>query len=171
MWGSEVSQPQHLVAQREKTGPVRLGWSEKVPTWVKELRATAEPPVPARSAAAIVPAPAPAVRESVTPRPAQPSPLRAALAVAGKAEEAEPQAPARVSPRYAWFSIIGTADALRAGVTDGTGVWFVREGDALPGGATVAAIAARPPAVRVSTGGGSAEQTPLPYRARPGEGP
>ena len=157
---------------------------------LRELRAAAEPPVPARSAAAVVPAPAPAVRESAAPRPAQPSPLRAALAAAGKAEEAdtraadtragdtrtgarraeERQAPAGVSPRYAWFSIIGTAGALRAGVTDGTGVWFVREGDALPGGAHVAAIAARPPAVRVSAPGGTAEQTPLPYRARPGDG-
>ena len=147
---------------------------------LKELRAAAEPTVPAGTAAAVVVAPAPAVRESVTPRPAQPSPLRAALAAAGKADEAdtragarraeELQAPARVSPRYAWFSIIGTAGALRAGVTDGTGVWFVREGDPLPGGAHVAAIAARPPAVRVSAPDGTAEQTPLPYRARPGDG-
>ena len=34
MWGSGVFQSQHLAVQREKTGPVRLGWSEKVPTWV-----------------------------------------------------------------------------------------------------------------------------------------
>ena len=34
MWGSGVFQPQHLVVQREKTGPVRLSRPEKVPTWV-----------------------------------------------------------------------------------------------------------------------------------------
>ena len=154
---------------------------------LRELRRASEPAVPARSAAAVVPAPAPAVRERLAPRPAQPS----ALAAAGTADEAdpragdthardtragdtragEPQAPARVSPGYAWFSIIGTAGALRAGVTDGTGVWFVREGDALPGGARVAAIAARPPAVRVSPAGGTAEATALPYGALPGGGP
>ena len=86
------------------------------------------------------------------------------------------QAPAQVSlaqasPRYAWFSIIGTAGALRAGVSDGTGVWFVREGDALPGGATITAIAGRPPAVRVTGAGESGEATLLPFRARPGAGP
>ena len=118
-----------------------------------------------------------------------PSPLRAALGAAEKAHEAdtraaEPQgtlvpgnspvqaraqtSPAEVSPRYAWFSIIGTAGALRAGVSDGTGVWFVREGDGLPGGATVAAIAGRPPAVRVTGAGESGEETLLPFRARPG---
>ena len=79
--------------------------------------------------------------------------------------------PAQVSPRYAWFSIIGTAGALRAGVTDGTGVWFVREGDPLPGGARIAAIAGRPPGVRVTGAGESGEATLLPFRARPGGSP
>ena len=113
-----------------------------------------------------------------------PSPLHAALDAAEKAHEAdtraaEPQgtlvpgnspvqARAEASPRYAWFSIIGTAGALRAGVSDGTGVWFVREGDALPGGATIAGIAGRPPAVRVTGAGVSGEATLLPFRARPG---
>ena len=127
--------------------------------------------MPARTAA-VVPQPAPAVRERPAPVQAQPSPLRAALAGADGPEE--PETPP--APRYGWFSIIGTAGALRAGVTDGTGVWFVREGDSLPGGAHVAAIAARPPAVRVSAPGGTLvpgtdEGTPLPYRARPGAGP
>ena len=79
--------------------------------------------------------------------------------------------PAQASPRYAWFSIIGTAGALRAGISDGTGVWFVREGDPLPGGATVAAIAGRPPAVRVTGAGESGEATLLPFRARLGDAP
>ena len=149
---------------------------------LRELRAARE-----ATAEAV---PVRATRERTEARPAQPSPLRAALAgppetlvpetrvpetpvretrVPEKASEA--QAPARMSPRYAWFSIIGTAGALRAGVTDGTGVWFVREGDALPGGTHVAAIAARPPAVRVSAAGGTDGGMPLPYRARPGGGP
>ena len=151
-----------------------------------------EPETPATAASA-VPAPraeaagaAPAVARAAA------SPLRVALGAAEKANEAgiraaKPQgqslvqaparvspaqvSPAQVSPRYAWFSIIGTAGALRAGISDGTGVWFVREGDALPGGATVAAIAGRPPAVRVTGAGESGEATLLPFRARPGAGP
>ena len=39
MWGSGVFQPQHIVVQRRKTGSIRLGRSEKVPTWVKVVRA------------------------------------------------------------------------------------------------------------------------------------
>ena len=156
-----------------------------------------EPETPATAASA-VPAPraeaagaAPAVARAAA------SPLRAALGAAGKENEAVPRAadtraaepqgyspvkaparvspaqvsPAQASPRYAWFSIIGTAGALRAGVSDGSGVWFVREGDALPGGATIAAIAGRPPAVRVTGAGESGEATLLPFRARPGGGP
>ena len=130
---------------------------------------------------------------------AAPSPLRAALGGAaetlvpetlvpkrpdtraGDTRAAEPRVLARASPRYAWFSIIGTSGALRAGVTDGTDVWFVQEGDRLPGGATVAAIVGRPPGVRV-TGAGetpspetlgpvSGEAVPLPFGARPGGAP
>lgn len=71
--------------------------------------------------------------------------------------EAEPTAPS-----YAWFSIIGTAGDLRAGISDGTRVWFVREGDGLPGGVTVERISARPPGVHVGGAGGA-----LPYRPRP----
>ena len=82
---------------------------------------------------------------------------------AGDTRAAEPR-----PPHYAWFSIIGTAGALRAGVTDGTGVWFVREGDPLPGGATVAAIAGRPPGVRVTGAGAGGEPALLPFGARPG---
>ena len=132
-------------------------------TRLRELRAPAEAPVEAAPAAAAPRKPAPALRESAAPRPAQPSPLRAALA--GTAE-----AGTGAAPRYGWFSIIGTAGALRAGVTDGTGVWFVHEGDALPGGGTVAAISGRPPAVRMTGADGGAREL-LPYRARPGGGP
>ena len=167
---------------------------------LRELRTLPDAP------AAAVPPPAqtgvvsamPVSTRQVVPAP---SPLRAALTAAGTADEAdtgsedtrvgdtraedtragEPQ-----PPRYAWFSIVGAAGALRAGITDGSGLWFVREGDPLPGGARIAAIAARPPGVRVTDGDGNGGTALLPYegmsftgarvsgtrvRARPGETP
>ena len=157
---------------------------------LREAVRTPEREAPA-SAASAVPAPrVEAAGETPAIARAAASPLRAVLGAAEKVilpRAAEPQgtlvpgnslvqasarvSPAQVSPRYAWFSIIGTAGALRAGVTDGTGVWFVREGDPLPGGATIAAIAGRPPGVRVAGAGESGEATLLPFRARPGGGP
>ena len=151
------------------------------------LRELRKPPEPAAEKGAVTP-PSPA-RQIAGPRvvPATrtgtPSPLRAALAAAEKADTragdtragdtragdtraVEPQA-----PRYAWFSIIGAAGALRAGITDGAQVWFVREGDPLPGGVRVAAISGRPPGVRVAGGDGNGDDTLLPYRARPGGSP
>ena len=151
------------------------------------LRELRTPPVPTVENAAAAP-PSQARQTVPATRTGAPSPLRAALAAAEKADTragdtraAEPRA-----PRYAWFSIIGSAGALRAGVTDGSGIWFVGEGDTLPGGARIAAISGRPPGVRV-TGSGktlvpgtpvpgslvpeSGEATPLPYGARPGDGP
>ncbi|MDD9990760.1 MAG: hypothetical protein OXP75_03085 [Rhodospirillales bacterium] len=65
-------------------------------------------------------------------------------------------------PSYSWFSILGTAGDLRAGVSGGTSVWFVREGDRLPGGVTVLRIVARPPGVHVD----GAVEAALPYRPR-----
>ncbi len=147
---------------------------------LRELRTPAAPPEPAAEKAAA--APPPLAREAVpATRTRAPSPLRAALAAAEKADETDTGAGEPHPPRYAWFSIIGSAGALRAGVTDGSEVWFVREGDALPGGARIAAISGRPPGVRV-TGSGeklgpgtlgpeSGEATSLPYGARPGDGP
>ena len=83
-----------------------------------------------------------------------------------------PEETAPSAPSYAWFSIIGTAGDLEAGVSDGVRVWFVREGDRLPGAVTVERIAVRPPGVHV----GGASGTALPYRPRPagaspGDGP
>ena len=96
-------------------------------------------------------------------------PIPAAVA----AETAETDtAPARQTPAYSWFSIVGTAGNLRAGISDGTGhsgtrgdtsVWFVREGDSLPGGVTVTRIAVRPPGVHVE----GAVEAALPYSPRP----
>lgn len=131
----------------------------------------------------LVPAPAAAGPAEAAPV----SPLRGALAgAAGAASEEEP-----APPSYSWFSIIGTAGALRAGITDGEGVWFVRVGDPLPDGGTVVAIVGRPPGVRLILPGGGAEETlvpqtlgpqtlvpetlvpvtPLPFKARPGGDP
>ena len=163
---------------------------------LSELREAVRTPEPETSASAASAVPAPrveAVGEAPAVARAAASPLRAALAgaaetlVSGKANEAdaragdtragdasaaEPQGNTLVrTPRYAWFSIIGTAGALRAGISDGTGVWFVREGDALPGGARIAAIAGRPPGVRVTGAGESGEVTLLPFGARPGGSP
>ena len=86
---------------------------------------------------------------------------------AGVAAEEKPErGPA--PPSYFWFSIIGTAGDLRAGIGDGTSVWFVPEGDRLPGGTPrsspvlVTGIGIRPPGVRI----GGAGETSLPYRPR-----
>ena len=134
---------------------------------LRELRAPIDPPAPAvaETVAPETPAPVPAA-------PAPASPLRETLA--GAAEAAKEDGPP--APRYGWFSIIGMAGALRAGITDGEAVWFVRVGDPLPDGGTVAAIAGRPPGVRLALPGGGAEETlvpetPLPFKARPGGGP
>ena len=140
---------------RAAPSPLRAALGDAADTRAADTRA-AEPQ------GTLVPGNSPAQGNSLARAPARVSPARASPARAS---------PTQVSPRYAWFSIIGTAGALRAGVSDGTGVWFVREGDALPGGATIAVIAGRPPAVRVTGAGESGEATLLPFRARPGAGP
>ena len=78
----------------------------------------------------------------------------------------KPANAAPAAPRYGWFSIVGMTGDLRAGVTDGARVWFVREGDPLPGDVRIGRIAARPPGVQIEGSGDHA----LPYRARPGDG-
>ena len=87
--------------------------------------------------------------------------LPAPSTIARKPAKAVPAA-----PRYGWFSIVGMAGDLRAGVTDGRRVWFVREGDPLPGDVRVGRIVARPPGVQIE----GADDGALPYRARPGDG-
>ena len=112
-----------------------------------------ETAVPASSAVA------PIVKESTPVRVVRhlsPSPDRAEPVEPAKADGPPPQA-------WSWFSIIGTAGDLRAGVSDGAHAWFVREGDRLPGAVTVERIAVRPPGVHV----GGADEAALPYRPRP----
>ena len=78
----------------------------------------------------------------------------------------KPAKAAPAGPRYGWFSIVGMAGDLRAGVTDGHRVWFVREGDPLPGDVRIGRIAARPPGVQIE----GSDDRALPYQARPGDG-
>ena len=79
------------------------------------------------------------------------------------ASAAEPRRPAPARPSYGWFSIVGSGDRLRAGVTDGRRAWFVRPGDLLPGGARIGAVR---PSGAVLSGGAV-----LPYRPPPGGTP
>ena len=79
-----------------------------------------------------------------------------------EAPETPPDGP-EPPPDYGWFSILGTSGDLRAGITDGTGIWWVREGATLPGDIAVVAIHSRPPGVRVS---GAASHV-LSWRAAP----
>ncbi len=93
-------------------------------------------------------------------------------AAGGEAGEAEPGAqptgPRETKlpppPSFVWFSIIGSGADLRAGVTDGSGVWFVRVGDPLPGGGRIERIGVRPPGVWIA----GVEDALLPYGPAPG---
>ena len=123
---------------------------------LRALRAPAEPAAANRSPA--VTATVPSVIPQLNTVPAK---LPAPSTTAQKPAKAVPAA-----PRYGWFSVLGMAGDLRAGVTDGRQVWFVREGDPLPGDVRIGRIAARPPGVQIKGAGDSA----LPYRPRPGDG-
>ena len=125
---------------------------------LRALRAPAEPAAATGNWSPVPTVPTvPAALPQLRPPPARPAP--------------KPATPAPAPPRYGWFSIVGMAGALRAGVTDGRRVWFVREGDPLPGDVRVGRIAARPPGVHIEgvriEGG---DEGALPYRARPGGG-
>ena len=123
---------------------------------LRALRAPAEPATVNRSSAVA------ATVLSVMPQlNTVPAKLPAPSTAPPKSTKAAPTA-----PRYGWFSIVGMAGDLRAGVTDGQRVWFVREGDPLPGDVRVGRIAARPPGVQIE----GSDDSALPYRARPGDG-
>ena len=121
---------------------------------LRALRAPVEPAAAIRSpaVAAAVPSVMPQLNTAKLPAPST---------TARKPAKAAPAA-----PRYGWFSIVGMAGDLRAGVTDGHRVWFVREGDPLPGDVRIGRIAARPPGVQIE----GSDDRALPYRARPGDG-
>ena len=132
-------------------------------TFLAEAQARAARPVEGSVGSTV--AETPIVKESAPVRVVSlPPPASAAGEAPTEAEAPEDPAP----PSYFWFSIIGTAGDLRAGVSGGAGnggtsVWFVREGDRLPGGVTVMRIVARPPGVHM----GGALEAALPYRPRP----
>ena len=121
---------------------------------LRALRAPAEPATANRTPA--VAATVPSVMPQLNTVPAK---LPAPSTTARKPAKSVPAA-----PRYGWFSILGMAGDLRASVTDGRRVWFVREGDPLPGDVRVGRIAARPPGVQIE----GADDSALPYRTRPG---
>ena len=105
----------------------------------------------------------PIVKASAPVRVVSLPPATSALGEEPKEAEA-PEDP--TPPSYFWFSIIGTAGDLRAGIGDGerggTSVWFVREGDRLPGEVVITGIGTKPPGVRI----GGTEEASLPYRPR-----
>ena len=82
------------------------------------------------------------VPEPPAQTPAPPAPV---------AEKVVPSGP-EPHERYRWFTMIGGAGELRAGVTDGSGRWMVGVGDRLPGGLRITSITARPPRVKVAGG-------------------
>ena len=103
-----------------------------------------------------VPAPAAAVETPIAPTIKESAPVRVvslppAEGDAGEAAEEKPES-APAPPDYAWFSIIGIAGDLRAGVSDGSHVWFVRQGDRLPGDVHIEGILSRPPGVATRWG-------------------
>lgn len=77
------------------------------------------------------------------------APKVAVAALAAAAERERGPAPA-AQRRFSWFSLLGRKGDLVAGVTDGRRVWFVGEGDLLPGNRRVQRIAGHPPGVRVA---------------------
>ena len=86
------------------------------------------------------------------PEPPAPAPATAPVATAAPAPTEEAgEAEAPPPPRLSWFSIIGAAGRLQAGISDGEGAWFVAEGDRV-GDATVERIRSRPPAVLLTDG-------------------
>ena len=130
-------------------------------TLLAEARAKAEGPV--SGTVSVTVADTPIVKESTPVRVVSLPPPSSVVGEAPKEAEApEDTAP----PAYYWFSIIGTAGDLRAGIGDGerggASVWFVREGDRLPGEVLITGIGTKPPGVRI----GGAGEASLPYRPR-----
>ena len=56
-------------------------------------------------------------------------------------------------PEVRWTTVYGSAGNLVAGVTDGSSVWYVRTGDALPSGVRIESIRDDPAGVRVGQNG------------------
>ena len=95
-------------------------------------------------------------------QPGEPLVDEAVIAAVFEVPESPPDIP-KPPPDYGWFSILGTSGDLRAGITDGTDAWWVREGATLPGDIAIVAIHSRPPGVRIA---GAASHL-LPWRPPP----
>lgn len=110
------------------------------------------PPVAVRTVAQL------AAVEPARPEPA-PSRARAGAGTEGSDKATAPdtrEAPPpggiveRGREAWSWFSLLGREGRLVAGVTDGSGAWFVSVGDEVPGAGVVREISARPPGVEVA---------------------
>ena len=135
----------------------RLSIRSPVPLPPEPAAAEVPEPQPAPPA----PDPEPAVADAAEPPP-EPEP-----AVAEAADPAPPPLRDLLPPaEHGWFWLIGSGADLRAGLTDGAEVWFVRAGDAVPGLGTVSRIRGAPrPGVWLV---GAAD--PLPHRPHPASG-
>ena len=97
---------------------------------------------------------APAVDDAAVRRDAAPvadtNAPRVDAAASGAPAKPERRPATATQRRFSWFSLLGRKGDLVAGVTDGRRVWFVGEGDLLPGNRRVQRIAGHPPGVRVA---------------------
>lgn len=94
------------------------------------------------------------------------------IAPEGVAATVGSQAPAPKARKvtWSWFSMLGREGRLIAGVTNGSGAWFVAEGERVPGVGLVKRISARPPVVEVAGVGmlGWVEGPPRPGEEKKG---
>ena len=94
------------------------------------------------------------------------------IAPKGVAATVGSQAPAPKARKvtWSWFSMLGREGRLIAGVTNGSGAWFVAEGERVPGAGLVKRISARPPVVEVAGVGmlGWVEGPPRPGEEKKG---
>ena len=114
----------------------------------QETAAPAEP-VSVKTVAQLVEV---AAGEAVVARRPETAGVPAKPAAAGESPRA-PSSEADGKPRpgaWSWFSLLGREGKLLAGVTDGSGAWFVSEGEKVPGAGTVRRISARPPGVEIA---------------------
>ena len=135
-----------LARAREKRSPSRVRRSIRSVAQLVGVDVESDRPEPqARKQREEVPDPV-----VVEPAP-QGAVQRPKVVVSKQAGTGTAREPAAVSvQRFSWFSLLGRKGSLVAGVTDGRRVWFVGEGDVLPGNRRVQRIAGHPPGVRVA---------------------
>ena len=166
-----------LCAERQRLVEGLLTGERRLAELLPRSRLSIRSPVPLPPA----PEPEPAVAEVPEPQPEPPAPEpEPAVADAAEpppepdpavAEAADPAPPPLrdllpPAAEHGWFWLIGSGGDLRAGLTDGAEVWFVRAGDEVPGLGTVSRIRGAPrPGVWLV---GAAD--PLPHRPHPASG-